>query len=790
MIQSFFIAAIRNLKKNRLYSAINVLGLALGVGCCIIIFVIVRYETSFDNYHSKANRIYRVNWYQETAQGGQFNGCNYSPLAEAIRSEVTGLEAVTGVYCLYAYQFSKGGNLFEDKYAFFVDQHYFDVFDVAWIAGNQQRALTEANTAVVTVSFAEKFLGGVTNAIGNTFILENKMTLTVSGIVKTPPTNTDHPYSILISYPTLSQFLPESVDNWKKVGSGATYVVFNENTHKDQVDPQLNKIIQKHLTADVAKNTAFFLLPLNDNHDRNYAYTSFTYDFPVPVMLILSIVAGMIAFIACINFVNLATAQSLKRAKEVGIRKTMGSSRHHLIVQYMMEAFVITLLAVITGTGLAKIGMIQLNALYGGNYLQFNLLKEPSTLLFIAAITILISFLAGFYPAFVLSNYRPVLALRSQYDTGKSRGFSLRRGLIILQFAGAQILILVTIIMIHQISIFKNRSIPFDPGTIVLLHLQGNETQEYGRLHHELEQVPGIINYTFGKAGNDWCEFYSKDGEQDRHVGMLNNVDSSFIHTFHFELIAGKNLSHDETSAPSEVLVNETLIKTLGIESPEAAIGGFYTLNDHPVMIRGIIKDSYTNPMSNKVDPITWQYNSKEFATVAMNISTQNIPETLAGLEKAWKNVYPNFICKYKFMSDAMNRDYGLFDIIFIFLETTSSLAIFIGCLGLYGMVSFMAVQRTKEIGIRKVLGATVSNIMMLFTKESAILIVIAFVIAAPLGHLAGIAMLMDFPERVNPGFEIFLVTFLASLLIALLTVTYRSFSAAVQNPVDSLRNE
>jgi hypothetical protein len=304
---------------------------------------------------------------------------------------VTGLEAVTGVYCLYAYQFSKGENLFEDKYAFFVDQHYFDVFDVAWIAGNQQGALTAANTAVVTVAFAEKFLGGVSNALGNEFVLEDKMTLTVSGIVSTPPTNTDHPYSILISYPTLAQFLPESVDNWRKVGSGATYVVFNENTTKDQVDPQLNKIIQKHLTADNAKTTAFFLLPLNDNHDRNYAYTSFTYDFPVPVMLILSIVAGMIAFIACINFVNLATAQSLKRAKEVGIRKTMGSSRNHLILQYMMEAFIITLLAVITGTGLAKIGMIQLNALYGGDYLQFNLLKEPSALLFIAGITIKLS---------------------------------------------------------------------------------------------------------------------------------------------------------------------------------------------------------------------------------------------------------------------------------------------------------------------------------------------------------------------------------------------------------------
>lgn len=789
MLRNFFIAAIRNLKKNRLYAAINILGLALGIACCMVIFVIVKYETSFDDYHSRADRIYRVNLKQQSAQGRRFDGCNYSPLAEAIRSEVTGLEEVTGVYCLQVYQFSKDHQLFESRYAFFADQKYFNVFDVVWIAGNQKQALGIPNSAVVTDSFAEKFLGGINNALGSTFILENKLPLTVTGITKTPPTNTDHPYSILISYSTLAEFIPESIDNWETVGAGATYVVFDRHTTQDQIYPQLNKIIQKHLNRDAAKNTEFFLMPLNDNHDRNYDYSSFNYDFPVPVMVILSVIAGMIAFIACVNFVNLATAQSLRRAKEVGLRKTMGSSRVHLVLQYMSEAFVVTIVSVIVGTMVAKIGMIQLNELYGGNYLQFNLLSDASTICFIAGITVIITILAGFYPAFVLSGYKPVLALKSQTYSGKTKGLSIRRGLVICQFAGAQILILVTVIIVNQIKFFKDRPHSFNPETIVIIPaLRGNENKQHENLSHELRKVRGIMDYSFGNAGNETVEFYNY--EQNKYSGFISYVDTSYIHTFNVKLLAGKNFSSDATHSSSEVLVNEALVNALGIENPELAIGSVYTVKDQEVIIRGVVKDSYTQPMSNKVDPVTFQYLPEKFTGVAINISTEHVSETLAGIEKAWKDVYPNYLCKYYFMDDSLNRQYGFYNIIFSFLGIASALAILIGCLGLYGLVSFMAIQRTKEIGIRKVFGATVSNILMMFTRESAILIVVAFAVAAPLAHFVGIGLLMEFPERVKPGIEIFVMTLSGSLLFALLTVAYRSFRAAVQNPGESLRSE
>jgi putative ABC transport system permease protein len=787
MFRSFLVTAFRNLKRNRLYTLINLLGLALGVTCCMAIFSIVRYESSFDDYHSKAKRIYRVNLYQQTSGGALFDGCNYSPLAEAVRNDVSGLEQVTGVYCLQVYQFSKGSDLFEGKYAFFADQHYFDVFDVNWIAGNKAEALTNPNSAVVTDKFAENFLGGTREALGKTFVLENKLHLTVSGIVKAPPGNTDHPYSILISYPSLALFMPDQVNNWKTVGAGATYVVFGKNTEKDQINKQLKDIADKYLTNDIAKNTTFFLLALGDNHDRNYDYTSFTYDFPVPIMIILSVMAGIIAFIACINFVNLATAQSLRRAREVGVRKTMGSSRLHLIIQYMTEAFLLTLLAVISGVVLAQASLTELNRLYGMHY-RFDLLKDASTWLFSGGITMLITLLAGFYPSFVLSGYKPVLALKSQTFTGKSKGLPIRRALVIAQFAGAQLLIILTTIMINQVSHFKDRPTGFDPKKIVVIPaLRGNEKQEHQKLQYALQKVPGLVNYSFGNMGNEKGEIYIDT--QNKHSGIVSYADTSYIHTFQMELLAGRNLSSDVAGNSAQVLVNQTLVKTLGFADPASAIGAAYVLKDKVAVIRGVIKDSYTQPLSNKVDPVSILYDPRKFAGVAMKISANNTSQTLAGIEKAWKSVYPDYLCKYRFMDDILNREYGSYNIMFSILGTASFLAIFIGCLGLYGLVSFMAIQRTKEIGIRKVFGASISNVMTMFTKESAILVVVSFAISAPLAHVAGIVMLMEFPERVEPGIGIFITGFFASLLIALLTVGYRSFIAAVQNPGESLRS-
>jgi putative ABC transport system permease protein len=777
-----------------LYTFINVSGLALGVACCVIIFLMIRFETSFDNFHKKADRIYRINLNYKTPQGVQLSGYNFSPLTDAVRHELTGIERATGVYCLQLYQFTKDNNIFEDKYAFFADEEYANVFDVRWFAGNPAQALSKPGSVVVTDRFAEKFLNGVSRAVGSTFTLENRLTLTVTGVVSEPPANTDHPYSMLISYSSLPQFNPEAIDNWDRVFAGATYILINESTSIEKLYPQLDGIIIQHMKGDAAANTKFFLMPLNDNHDRNYDYDNFTYDFPVPVMIILSIMAGMIAFIACVNFTNLSTAQSLRRAREVGIRKTMGSTKAQLILQHMTEAFVITGISVLTGLGLAKIGINELNKLYGGEYVKFNLLNEPSTIIFIAGITLLISIFAGFYPAFILARFKPVLALRSQTFSGKTRGFSLRKSLVVLQFAGAQILILVTLILINQIRHFKERPIGFDPETIVLLpHLRGNDQMQYSRLEKELEKVPGIISHTFAfglPEGGEPVEFADREQAQRKKTGFVNYVDQSFLSVFGLKVAAGQNFADDQSQKSTEVMVNESLTKELGFNNPQEAMGSIFFLGDEQVKVRAVIKDFYTQVLSSAVDPVILRYDSSRFDGIAMNISTSNISDVITGIETAWRNVYPEYLCKYEFMDEVVKRRYGFFNTIFTFMGIASVIAIFIGCLGMYGLISFMAVQRTKEIGIRKVFGATVKNILMMFTRESGLLILVGFVFATPVAHFFGNAMLSEMPERIPQGFEIYALTLAASLFIALITVSYRSFSAAIQNPVESLKTE
>jgi ABC-type antimicrobial peptide transport system permease subunit len=793
MIRNFFITAFRNLKRDKVYTLINVLGLTLGIACCITIFVLVRFETSFDDFHTKADRIYRVNLNQQTPGGRHLSGYNFYPLGEAIRNEVSGLEAVTSMAYSRHFQFTVDENIYEGKHAFFVDTAYFRVFDGEWLLGNPEAAFREPNTVVVTDQFAEQYLGGIENALDATFIYDNNLTLQVNGVLKAPPHNTDMPYSLLVSYSSLPAYVPNSTDNWKQVGWGATFIALQEGADPVQISAQIDQVKQKYLSEEDAKRTSFVLMALDDNHDRNYDYNSFTYDFPLPLMIILSVVAGMIAFIACINFINLATAQSLNRSREVGIRKTLGSSRVQLILQYTSEALVINLIAVALGLALARIPLRIINARVGYTYLNFDFFQSPSMVLFLVGVTLLITLLAGFYPAFVLSGFKPVKALQGKISSGKPKGLNLRRGLVITQFLGAQVLILVTIIVMNQINHFRERPIGFDTEAIVFTVLP-DSTQDIATFKQRLIQNPNIQNVAFGwgcpllNAGS--IQFYGEAGADFANQGVIHYGDEQYITMFERTLLAGTNFSDSRENPLNEVIVNQAMIQALEIANPDEAIGNIFTLGEKEVTIRGVINDAYTNAFSNKVAPLVLQYDPSRFVGVALKIAPTQVTETLQFIKTLWKETYPDYLINIRFLDEALDEQYGFFDMVLNVMELAAFLAIFIGCMGLYGLISFMTVRRTKEIGIRKVLGATVANIIVMFTKESLLLVALAFVIAAPAGYMLGQAFLMELPERVSPDIELFVLTLLVSLTVALSTIYHRSYKAAATNPSDSLRIE
>ncbi|WKN44015.1 FtsX-like permease family protein [Tunicatimonas pelagia] len=793
MIRNFFITAFRNLKRDKVYTAINVAGLTLGIACGITIFVLVRFETSFDDFHTKADRIYRVNLLQKSASGRRTNGYNFYPLGEVIRSEVSGLEAVTSMHHNYSFQFAMGENIYEGEHAFFVDSAYFSVFDGEWLLGNPRTAFREPNTVVVTDQFAKKYLGGVEPAMDSTFVFDQTLTLKVNGVLKTPPHNTDMPYSMLISYPSLPAYVPRSTDNWKWVGWGTTFIALQESTGPRQIRSQLHKVKQKYLTEDDAKRTSFVLMPLKNNHHRNGNYNSFTYDFPLPLLIILSVVAGMIAFIACINFINLATAQSLNRAREVGIRKTLGSSRIQLIVQYASEALVITLIAVALGLALARVPMQIINARAGYTYLNYDFFQSPSMVLFLTSIILLITLLAGFYPAFVLSGFKPVKALQGKISSGKPKGLNLRRVLVITQFVGAQVLILVTAIVIYQINHLRERPIGFDTEAIVFTVLP-DTTQDITTFKQQLSRNPNIQDITFGWGGPllnaGRIQFYGEEGETYKQPGVIHYGDEQYISMFERTLLAGTNFSADRANPINEVIVNQAMIKALEIANPDEAIGEIFTLGESEITIRGVINDTYTNAFSSKIDPLVLQYDPSRFSGVAIKIAPDQVAETLQFIETTWKETYPDHLIDIRFLDETLDKQYSFFDMVLSVLQPAAFLAILIGCMGLYGLISFMTVRRTKEVGIRKVLGATVTNIIFMFTRESLLLVAIAFILAAPAGYFLGQAFLMELPERIPPGVELFVATLLVSLTIALLTIYYRSSRAAATNPADSLRYE
>ncbi|MEM9675165.1 MAG: FtsX-like permease family protein [Bacteroidota bacterium] len=793
MFKNFVLTALRNLKRDKVYTLINVAGLTLGIACCITIFVLVRFETSFDDFHTKADRIYRVNFNQQTPSGRQLSGYNYYPLGEAIRNDVSGLKAVTSMHHNWSFQFTVGENIYEGEHIFFVDTAYFSVFDGGWLLGNPETAFSEPNTVVVTDQFAEKYLGGVEQAMDSTFIFDQTLTLKVNGVLKAPPHNTDMPYSMLISYPSLPAYVPQSTDNWKWVGGGATFIALQEGSDPEQISAQIDKVKQKYLSEENAKRTSFVLMALDDNHDRNYDYNGFGYDFPLPLMIILSVVAGMIAFIACINFINLATAQSLNRAREVGVRKTLGSSRSQLIMQYTCEALAITLIAVALGLALARIPMRIINARAGYTYLNFDFFQSPSMVLFLAGITLLITLLAGFYPAFVLSGFKPVKALQGKVSSGKPKGLNLRRGLVIAQFLGAQVLILVTVIVMNQINHFRERPIGFDTEAVVFTVLP-DSTQDVATFKQRLTQNPNIQDITFGWGGPllnaGSIQFYGEAGADFSSQGVIHYGDEQYISIFERTLLAGTNFSADRANPINEVIVNQALVKALEVENPEEAIGEIFTLGASEVTIKGVINDTYTSAFSSKVSPLVLQYDPDRFAGVAIKVAPNQVAETLQFIKTTWKETYPDYLINIRFLDEALDELYGFFDMTLNVMELAAFLAIFIGCIGLYGLISFMTIRRTKEVGIRKVLGASVSNIIVMFTRESLQLVAIAFVIAAPAGYFLGQAFLMELPERIPPGIELFIITLIASLAIALLTIYYRSFKVAATNPTDSLRVE
>jgi ABC-type antimicrobial peptide transport system permease subunit len=792
MLKNYFKSAWRSFRKYRVFSVINIFGLTLGIASCLVIFLVVNYELSYDRFNSKADRIFRV-----TLNALDFNPCVSMAVAPAMRNDFPELEEVSQVWYRELGMVKVNQTKYEERGYAYADQYFPSVFDYDWLEGNPKTSLVEPNSVVLTESYARKYFGNK-EALGQIINLENQYDLKVTGIIKDLPGNTHLPFHFLVSFETVRKQREKmgamKAFFWISSGSFA-YIVIPKNYSVDGLQKRIHGFIEKNWGENTAKEAKLPLQPLTDIHfDQRYLNNTISYTTSRETYYVLAAVAVLIILIACINFINLATAQAIHRAKEIGIRKVLGSSRMNLIGQFLGE----TALMVIIALALALL-LVSVILPYLSTWLDIKIsmkeLLRPDRLILMLLSLIAIIILAGLYPAFVQSAFRPVESLKSK--PGFSfKGLSLRRALVVLQFCISQIMIIGTLVVAFQMDFFQNRSLGFDKEAVISFNVP--DISKTDALRHQLMSNSGVRAISFASAApvfnNQFGPFAAPElGMTKDDVTELKFIDENYIDMFGLKILAGKKIKRNNKSDKDSVfdmIVNESLIHKLGIQDPQQAIGKHITQDNSKGTIVGVVQDFQSESKHKKIRPCILIYLSDQFFTASVKINPVNMRRTIGEIDKSWSALFPERLFNYEFLDDHIAKWYRQEQKEYAAFKLFAGVAILIGCLGLYGLVAFAAAQRTKEVGIRKVLGASLTNILFLFSKEFILLITLAFLIAAPVGYFVMHNWLENFAYQIRIGGNIFIIAIFSSFVIAACTIAYQSVKTALANPVKSLRTE
>ena len=779
--------------------------MAVGIGACFLIFLIVQFESSFDDFHLKKNSIYRVGSEFHDADGISYNDGVGFPVAKGLRinfpqiKEVASIDQEGGQITVEG----KNGDLkkLREENFYYAEPEFFEMFNFGWLAGDPKTSLNNPNNAVVTEATAEKYFGlgpkNYQDAIGKTIKYANKDLYTITGILKNPPPNTDFPLSVVVPYSALEHTKRKSnLDDWVSTFSGAyTFVVLPKELSVASFNTQLKAFAKKHKPIESATDS-YIAQPLSDIHydERfgNYNHHTFSHSL-IDVLLLIGI---FLIIIACVNFINLATAQAVNRSKEVGVRKVLGSNRNQLAFQFLGETALIVVTAIVLAVIIATATLPFLNALLD-TQIRIQFIKNPSVILFLISAAVLVTFLAGIYPAIILSGFNPITALKSKVTTKMVGGISLRRGLVVMQFAIAQILIIGMFIIVTQMNLFKNASLGFNKDNIINVPIINDSINltKTDYLRNQLLDNPDIKNVSFSYGSptdnTNWQSDFKFDhsSKNTNFNANLKWADPDYFKTYNLQFVAGHAYSNSDTVR--EFVVNETLLLKLGITDPQKAIGKQINLWDEDVAnIVGVIKDFNSYSLRDPISPVVLSTRKQVYRTINIKIKSGSEKTVLPYIKKLWTTTYPDNVYDYKFLDAKIASFYKQEDQLSQLYKIFAGIAIFISCLGLYGLVSFMAVQRTKEMGIRKVLGASARNIVYLLSKEFTLLIIIAFAIAAPVAYFIMHKWLQNYTYRIPLGASVFILAIISSIIIAWITVAYRAIKTARANPVESLRNE
>jgi len=816
MLRNFFITAWRNLLRHRANTIINVLGLALGITVCLIIFLLVGFELSYDHFHPDGDRIYRVVDRSGGPEGERSFGFVTMPLADAARAELTGFESVAAFNNLYSsvavprqgrsnivFDAAKSGE--QTSPIILAQPQYFDILKYQWLAGNAA-TLNEPFRVVLTKSEAEKYFGRQDDAqqwLGRRLIYRDSLQVTVSGIVADWRQNSDFAFKDFISRATLEHsFLKEEFEptNWGMWDYDAQALVkLAPGVSQAQIERQFPAFMQRHRRGPKEFSNTLSLQPLSNIHFNEQYPDDFSRKASLSTLYGLAAIAAFILLLAAVNFINLSTAQSVRRAREIGVRKVLGGRRGALMAQFLCETLVLVSAATILALSITNPLLLAFQELLPrGVHLQ---VFQWPTAIFLLATVLVTCLVAGFYPARVLSAFRPVISLKgtgTQQLNGKSY---LRKALIVFQFTVSLIFIIGTLVVTRQIHYALTTDLGFDHDAIVVIRAQQDGPQHHrAALASLIAEIPGVRMVTRhmemptakGHPGT-FIEYH--DAQEHKVLASFDMVDTSYIHVYGIHLLAGRNLFPSDTIR--EFLVNETCARQLGFRHPSDALGNLVTIgmNNGKGPIVGVVKDFHSKSMHEPITPFFISSFQRAERDISIKLATKRqtadqLSAILAKIGTAWKTVYPDKKFEYVFFDESIAKLYDKERKMARIMDIAMGIAIFISCLGLFGLAAFVAEQRTKEIGIRKVLGASVSNIVAMLSKEFIWLVGLAILIASPIAWFFMHRWLQDFAYRVPISWWIYAGAGLAAIWIALVTVSTQAFRAATANPVDSLRSE
>lgn len=798
MFKTYLKTALRNLKRHKINSFVNITGLTVGLAAFLMIFLVIQYEESFDDFHPDKDQIYRVVRIGRDAQNREYRTGVPFPVTNGIRVDLPQLKNVAAIYGDNNVQVSTtapdGSTIkkFKEKNVLVAEPQFFQMFHFPVAAGNIKTALNDVNTVMLTKDIAAKYFGDWHNAMGKTIKLYGEI-MKITGVLDNPPANTDFPLAIVVSYTTLLNSGNSS--DWGSISDqNYCFVQLDKKASVAQFSPLIDQFTNKHIKP---VNPGYFLSlqPLSEIHfDKRYG--NFTGRvFSKDIILALQIIGIFLLVIACINFINITTAQAINRAKEVGVRKVLGSNRKQLIWQFLGETGITTLLALFGSLLIVILCTSFLNELLD-IHLQFSAIISFQFIVCVVIAFLVVSFLSGFYPAMVLSGFKSIHVLKSSIITN-GKGISLRRMLVVFQFVIAQALIIGTLIVAAQMDYFRNADMGFNKDAIINASFPNDSLYrtKMDVVKDQISKLDGVKQVSFSifapAGGGDWATDLVTGENNKSNPGMvvqMKPADTDFFKLYDLKLVAGRTYFASDTMR--EFVVNETVVRNLGLSSADKAIGKTIKVAGRTGAIVGVVKDYHTFSLRDAIGPTVMSTIKNGYQVANIKIDMHKAKQVITSLQQVWNEYYPDYVFEYDFLDQTLAAYYKQENEMSALYKIFSAIAIFISCLGLYGLISFIAAQRRKEIGIRKVLGAPVHNIVIMLSKEFTLLVIISFLISAPAAWYFMNEWLRQYTYRVPiaPGF--FIATIIGSVIIAWLTVGYTTIKAALANPVKSLKTE